>query len=278
MSTLKERVSPFQQSRSTRAVFLWLLVPCVLCVAFPASAEASAASKRSKVVSYMRSMATIQWTPENEISYWKPWNGFNFKVGTVYTGVPYTQYGRETNLKQFKGFLKKEGKQKPKYTGPTNSGGYRGSDCSSAVSMAWQQADPEFPICWTGILFPEHNARVVKVGDYAVTANNSTAKIVQDNGAEKIKAAYAKLKPGDAVFNHAPSGAGHVRLVVKVNPKKKEVITIEQTGKNPNGAEGTNSTWRVDKAYSFDELLGTNYLPISLKAFGTSTPKKKKQK
>ena len=260
--------------KTTLLILLSLLVLCAF------SSDALAAKKkkkkvggtrRSKAVAYMRAMATIEWTPSSEISYWQPNGACNFKVGNTYRGLPYTQYGRETTLQDFKGFLKKNDQKKSVYNGPTGRYQYRGSDCSSSVSMAWKQVDPEFPICATGAMFPERNQRIVKAGDYDVTSGNDTKKIVADNGKDRMFAAYGKMRPGDAVLMRR--GSGHVRLVVKVLPKKQEVVTIEQCGKGPN-SEGNFTTWRVDKHYSYEELFNTGYIPISLKAF--HAPKKKK--
>ena len=224
-------------------------------------------SKRSKAVSYMRSMATISWEPKEDITYWSNAK-LKYQAGTTYRGLPYTQYGRNTSLDEFKTFLKRE-KGKRFYTGPTQAGKYRGSDCSSSVSLAWKQVQADFPICSTGVMFPERNAKIVKVGDYEVSSGSSTRQIVNSNGKEKMFAAYSQLKAGDALLSRN-NGSGHVRLVSKVtskNKKEQKVLVIEQCGYNLSDPTRKNTTWRVQFEYSYEDLFKTAYIPISLKAF-----------
>ena len=232
--------------------------------------ELTLSPTRQQVVRTMRVMATIAWTPQNDIPYWSPDRDFRFQTGEVYYGLPYTQRTRDTTLKTFEESLQKldsDGKtfEFPVYTGPIRSATYLGSDCSGSLCLAWRQIDPDFPMLMTFWLYPIQNRRVAPVGDYRLTSFESTLQIVADNGLECIHEAYTKLQPGDAVLtNH--DGDGHVMLVVSVDPQRRQVTLIDQTGMNskglPKGRDG-HSTWRVDHTLSFDDLSDGGYIPIT---------------
>ena len=145
------------------------------------SDEKSNEALRNEVVARLREMATVPWTPSEDIVYWNPKHGVVFKKGEWYTGVPYTQRNRQTPVARFKKHLDSEGN----YVGPSD---YIGSDCSSSVSNAWRAVDPEFPFLSTHLMFPGMGD-IVAVGNYRVTSLNLTSTIVQDNGKEVMFAA-----------------------------------------------------------------------------------------
>ncbi len=221
------------------------------------SDEKSNEDLRSDVVARMREMATIRWTPSEDLTYWNKKYGVVFKKGEHYTGIPYTQRNRQTSAKRFKKHLDAEGV----YTGPLD---YLGSDCSSSVSNAWRAVDPELPFLSTHLMFPGMG-NIVKVGDYQVTSLLLTSKIIEDNGEQVIMDAYRALKPGDAVMTRYETD-GHVRLVSQVEPENKSVYIIEQSGVSGNGQTvGDHSTWRVDRKISYEDLLKNGYIPITHK-------------
>ena len=235
---------------------LFLGLTAVFCGTLEAqSDEQSNDEIRAKVVSRIREMATIPWTPSEDITYWNKKYGTVFKKGEHYTGIPYTQRNRQTSSKRFKRHLDENGI----YTGPTD---YIGSDCSSSVSNAWRAIDPELPFLSTHLMFPGMG-KIVKVGEYDVTSLNLTSDIVNDNGKDVIFAAYDLLKPGDAVMTRYETD-GHVRLVSKADPENRCVYVIEQCGVSSNGQTASeHSTWRVDRKQSYDDLLNSNYIPIT---------------
>ena len=86
---------------------------------------------------------------------------------------------------------------------------------------------------------------------------------MNDNGKDVIFAAYDLLKPGDAVMTRYETD-GHVRLVSKADPENRCVYVIEQCGVSSNGQTASeHSTWRVDRKLSYDDLLNSNYIPIT---------------
>ena len=220
--------------------------------------EEENAELRAEVVAYMRSMATVKWTPAADITYYNPDYGVMFKAGQTYYGVPYSQKVRSGSYESFSSYLNADGV----YTGPTGSTSYIGSDCSSAVSMAWRVFDPSLSLLGTYYMFPGRG-KIVAVGNYNLTSGSRTAQVVSDNGRDVMYAAYACLQPGDAVLWYKDTG-GHVRLITSVDAANQCVYVIEQSGSA--GYEtpiAGNSTWRVDRKITFASLYDNGYIPIS---------------
>ena len=213
-------------------------------------------SRREAVVKYMKDMAQIAWTPSKSFVHWSgSKNGpGTWKAGTTYYGIPYSQSTRGTDLNGFKASLKGF-----KYVGPSGQKTYKGSDCSSAVSMAWRLVNSKIPLKATSSMFPG-NSYIKKVGNYSVTSNNNTVRICQNNGSGKMYQAYAMLKKGDAVVTHRSGGEQHVMLVTDVNSSARTIKVTHQTTYNKN----KRSTWRVDETWSFSTLYAKGYIPITL--------------
>lgn len=249
-------------------VVLMVMVFCTLAHSADA-AEFSEESHdwpiRQHIVEYMRAMATVEWTPKTDIAYWSASPEFAFRAGEVYHGIPYTQTVREVNLEAFDTVLRKTGGGVSVYVGPVAADQYWGSDCSSAVSMAWQWVDPMIPFLSTSEMFPGYHKKIAAVGDYRVTSSESTKQIVVDNGPQKMMDAYAKLRPGDALMRRC-DGHGHVVLVSRVNPERQAVSIIEQSGVvgTTQKLKGGDSSWRVDAEMTYDALLQQYYIPITL--------------
>lgn len=213
------------------------------------------AALRADVVARMRDMATIPWIPSVDLVYYNPDYGVMFKQGVTYYGVPYSQKVRNGTPERFRSYLDENGY----YIGPET---YIGSDCSSAVSIAWQVVDPEIPYLGTYFMFPGRG-NIVAVGEYQVTSGSHTETIVQDNGQAVMYAAYACLQPGDAVLWYKATG-GHVRLISAVDPENQSVYVIEQSGASGYATPVSgNSTWRVDRRITFASLFANNYIPIT---------------
>ena len=253
--------------KKTFAVVLALLM-IFGCVPFTSSTvEVNAAASRDTVVSYMRSMATVKWKPAKTITYWSG-GSRRFYAGTTYTGMPYTQNNRQ-NLATFKKYVNSKGV----YTGSSSSGGYVGNDCSSAVKFAWKQISSSISFGYTGNMFPGSGTGVLAVGSYKSTASTSSTKtITTKSGASTMYSAYAQLKPGDAIMARVSGVVNHTRLissvkVVKnsngsVNGSSSYVKCIEQCGLSSSRG---NTTWNVDKTYTFATLYSTYYIPITCK-------------
>ena len=222
------------------------------------SPEEENAQLRAEVVAYMRSMATVKWTPSEDITYYNSDYGVMFKAGSTYYGVPYSQKVRSGSYEKFTSYLDANGT----YTGPVTSTTYIGSDCSSAVSMAWRVFDPSLSLLGTYYMFPGRG-KIVAVGNYSLTSGSFTGQVTSDNGQDVMYAAYAQLKPGDAVLYYKNTG-GHVRLISSVDVANQCVYVIEQCGASGYGTPiAGNSTWRVDRKITFASLFSNSYIPIS---------------
>jgi len=231
-------------------------------------------ANRKKVVDYMREMAKVEWKPSSDIPYHSGNRIFNPQK--TYKGIPYTQTARGTNLNTFKQNL-----ENGIYYGPSTP--YLGNDCSSAVSIAWQQANPNFKLCYTGSMYPTESY-ISEVGTYTFKDEEdnkigNTKYICNFNGRKVMKEAYESLKPGDAVMYDLGGGKGHAQLVVSNDLTRKTITTIEQTGLNKVDVELTgdpdtdkelkyigevDSTWNIDKSITYDELFESGYIPITM--------------
>ncbi len=210
-------------------------------------------ANRSSAVDYMRAMATLRWKPAYTITYWNNTDGRKWVKGVTYTGVPYTQYNK-TSLETFKSALSGS-----TYKGPSARNNYLGNDCSSAVTLAWKHVNNAVTVTYTGNMFPT-SANLKAVGSYKASSKTNTSSIVKGgNSKATMFAAYAKLKPGDAVVYHI-GYLGHARLVTSVNTQKKTVTCIEQSGL----VTANKTSWQIDKVYTFEQLYQGNYVPVTL--------------
>lgn len=235
------------------------------------SVESSSSAQptlRESIVTYMRALAAIEWTPSVSFDYYESTgsDGKKYQAGTTYLGLPYTmEQGRTSTLGDplnlFKAKLDSDGKT---YVGPTGKTTYYGSDCSSSVEGAWRQNGFVTNAVYTGAMIPGENAKISAIGGYSFDDRSKmTRSIVEKNGQEKMDSCYAELKPGDAIVRRVPSGsgyAGHVRLAVETDPANKKVAVIEQCGWGIDSQ--TKTSWRVDRVYSFNSLYANYYIPI----------------
>lgn len=226
---------------------------------------------RTKVVDYMRAASSVQWTPKEDIPYYNPEQNFSFKKGETYYGIPYTQFSRNNNLEAFSTQLETiDGVQY--YVGPCEYDKYWGSDCSASLSNAWKQVDPDFPSLLTRRMIPDRPKEIVPVGKYELNFYDSTPNIVNENGFDVMKSAYALLKPADAVIMHVDYD-GHAMLVVRNEPENERLYISDQTGLNkgvPKGRDGR-STFRFDQEFSYEQLFEYGYIPVALRKIDDAT-------
>lgn len=204
---------------------------------------------RKKVVDYMKNMATIEWTPDENFVTYNPGKNGNtgmlcvYRAGTTYYGPPYIN-GNMTNAETFhdkrvgayipfpgteEEFNKIDSVAALKELGGEiletsikNAFTFPGNDCMGAVQIAWNSAInnnekmQKLQFCHNTI--PFEGACVIPVGEYTCNPElgNNTDLICQENGEQVMARAYAQLLPGDAV-THVKSlkgNARHIRLVV----------------------------------------------------------------
>lgn len=189
---------------------------------------------RSKIVSEVRSMATVQWTPAEDFS--------RYKKGTTYYGLPWSN-DNDAALVHFESVL--------------NNGVYDGSrlvlssDLPGAVSTVLGRFTTSFGVSsWQNFkkALQEGTHGIVPVGTYdtAVTAKNTEPQIMY--------AAYAQLQAGDILI-----GNSSLDFVVTGAP----VVTYQADGNidgeasyllvtHPDNANMR--SWFVDKQMSFEAL------------------------
>ncbi len=242
-----------------------VLASCSALFADDATSATKEDAMRAKVVDYMRAAASVEWTPKEDVHYYNLKSDFVFKKGETYYGIPYTQFSRNNDLESFSSQLETiDGKTY--YVGPSEYNTYWGSDCSASLSNAWRQVDPDFPALLTRRMIPDRPKEIVPVGKYALNFYDSTPKIVKENGFDVMQAAYAALKPADAVIKHVDYD-GHAMLVLKNEPENKRLFIADQTGLlngKPKGRDG-HATFRVDCEFSYEDLFKQGYIPVALK-------------
>ncbi|MBQ6701994.1 MAG: hypothetical protein IJN17_03465 [Clostridia bacterium] len=239
---------------------------------------------RDVIVEEMRKYASLEWTAAenfsmNEIIGNNDWTvALDYKKGTKYTGLPYTNYF--VNYDTFTGLL---------VDGTFTSGGkgWRtapGMDCWSAVRCAVQQFEPLEG--WTADWVPGRDTFALEmVGTYKASKDAiSTNAICQENGRDTMYEAYMSLKKGDIVYRKSFDKKDylHIRVVVeeptivktaagKIIPSRSYVKTIEQTNAfDAKRSDGVKTNWYVDHQYSLVSLYDTGYVPIRPKSYSKS--------
>ena len=221
---------------------------------------------RDNVVSYMEEMATLRWTPSEDITYYEN-DGTKFIKGKEYIGIPYSMGGGRTTslghpLETFKENLSDDNYT---YIGPTGYNSYIGSDCSSSIEGAYRVNGIVTNAIYTGAMIPGENNKIKPVGDFDYSSRkNMSRSIVESNGKEKMFSCYSLLKKGDVLVKREKSGnsfSGHARMIKSINILNEEVTVIEQCGYGIDNQ--TITTWRNNKVYSFTSLFNYAYLPIS---------------
>ena len=252
--------------------------------------------RRDDAESYMRQMMTIMWRSDADITYTIEGVDYNIKAGRLYRGLPYVYAcGTKASFLEFAGEPDANGIYPISgLKGPALNGGSTrariGNDCSSAVTDAWSRSSSTLKSTRSSLM-QEVNG-VVPVGDYKFEPVidpetgliTDTFKVISLNGAQVMYQAYAQLQKADAIFYVGSSN--HTRMVVSVNvvykedgtidPAKSTVTTLEQTRNNfrnerttthPETGEIVYYIGGVDVEYSFTQLLGGSYLPVTCAAF-----------
>lgn len=247
--------------------------------------KAPEGNPRDIVFDYMLKMAKVEWTPTTTwTTGWK--NSAEFKVnltyeaGKTYYGVPYSD--TRAPLGEFNLFLK-DGKFTP------NSPYYEeliGNHCSSSMTMAYQQIiDLSYP---AGLRPTTKRIGLLRFPDGIKTppSESSTTpnqwysdQVLKVNDRDTIFEGYASLDKGDIVMKDTKNG-GHTRMISKVEvsktvtgkvtPGRSYVYCVEQT--NEWFDKNENSTWWIDKKYSFTQLYNDNFMPVTLDIFHEENP------
>ena len=238
-------------------------------------------SKRKIVFDYYMKMATIPWkAPHDFCNTWAPGTEKDYGVkleyigGKTYYGVVYAN--TKADFDQFADHIDENGVfhcYSYYYTEIV------GNHCSSSMFLAYQQL---IPVGW-GTLRPSEARKGLFSLPKNLTSPGPWTWVSKDlfdlNGEEAIYEAYATLEYADILF-FAKHGSGHVRMVSdvdvkrdengKIDPENSYVITVENC--SAWYTEDKNSTWHIDKRYSFARLFRTLFMPITVDTFHDNTP------
>lgn len=201
---------------------------------------------RQKVVDYMKSMANLEWSPEEDFVVYNPGkNGCTrmlsvFHKEKTYFGPPYINDNMTTkeafNDKRIGAYIPFSGTREQLdsiksvadieaiggeilESAIANAFKFPGNDCIGSVLLAWDNVInngehiQKLQFCYTTI--PTHNTGILPVGewDYSDACNNDTKAILERNGEQVMAKAYTQLQPGDAVSHGSAKGA-HIRMVI----------------------------------------------------------------
>lgn len=247
--------------------------------------------KREKVVQYMYDMATVEWHVREPVIHnctcqLSICHG-TFSADFTYYGPPYNH--KAGGYSRFVYSLGEDGCLEDFVTTAGEYDGYDmyiGTDCSGATVLAFRTVSTEVSFYQTKDESPIYGKGTYPVGDYVwdlgldLTANaHDTKKYTDYNGDTVMYDSYAQLRMGDAVIYRHDTG-GHSRVcssdavVVrdetgKINGQYSYVLMHEQGVLTRDEEKRTYTTWKVDEKYTFENLYGHYYLPITIKEFIT---------
>lgn len=228
---------------------------------------------RELVVDYMRSMATVRWTPENTFTLtgkYQAWSyNLTYEENKTYYGLPFLTDSRGS-LEEFKDKFVNTNT----YGGPTDKNCV-GNACYDAVYVALIQACPSITFTSTEDMLPANSTGLLPVGNWNWQASSCDTSVLNaDNSLEVMAEAYAQLKPGDVVLKHiVAQDAGHARIVAEdpvivynndgtIDPTQSYITTLEQTNQWDKTTE-KQTTWWVDHKYMFNTLHTSNFVPLT---------------
>ena len=262
-------------------------------------------SRRDAVVDYMRDMLSVVWRADEDITYALPGGKPVFEIvkGRLYQGVPYAfTMGTKASFLEYSTGVDENGIHTISgLSGESLNGDSKtariGADCSSAMTTAWSTVSPSLRSSNSYSLHPTYN--VLPVGEYEPVFTfvpnltwekiSETGSVVDKTGVEEMYHCYAQLQKGDGIFYVGESN--HSRMVVsvdvvyadngKIDGEKSTVTVLEQTRKFflagvttsvPGIDEPVYVIGGLDVKYTFAELLGGDYLPVTIPEFWDPTP------
>lgn len=239
--------------------------------------KAPEGNPRDIVYDYMYAMSQVKWTAgETWTTTWKVQGDFGvnltYEKGKTYYGIPYSN--TKATLDEFLQYLPSNGRFVP------NSPWFEelvGNHCSSSMDMAFQQI-LDFP--YSGTLKPSTSREGLLMFPEGLEKPPSRSENNPDdyisntmfahNGQDAIYAGYAQLGKGDILYKSI-DGSGHTRMVSKVEisksvagkmmPARSYVYCLEQT--NAWADSKKESTWFIDRKYSFSTLYDTLFMPVT---------------
>lgn len=269
-------------------------------------------ARQDEVVRYMNKMATIAWTPSQDLTYTHQSNNItnqSYSAGVTYYGLPYNH--KNGSLERFQSMLNADGTTVDGltdgyYTTDENGdSGYvgfvqvMGNDCSSAVGWAWMRISPVLQetggvyVRYAKNMIPNDTNRtkygIYPVGSwtssaydssdaaYKISSEEDTDAVLAANSENVILEAYAQTHKGDALVT-----TSHARLAV-TDPvvirnadgsidDARSYFLITEQGADFTNTDGDNCTWYVNRKHTFKALLDVEEDSGAVGSRGTYIP------
>lgn len=234
---------------------------------------------RDAIVSHMRKQASIEWVCGADFGVYEKFNSWgidlSFKRGQKYTGIPYAD--TKVSYIQFE-----EALVNGKYT--CDSTAWKdvyGVQCVSSIMNSIQQFDPKTCGYSSDLTPGVADFKGVIVGDYKLPEDvKQTQQIIMANSPDVMYEAYASLKKGDiVVMQDLINDKSHLRVVAedpvvvkntagKINKSRSYITCVEQTNSfDATRKDGVKTTWYLDHKYTFDSLITSYYVPVTLEIY-----------
>lgn len=239
-------------------------------------------------VNYFETMATQKWVCPTDIDFAGAvsWTGaLQYFKGETYTGLPYLAgMNGVDNLESFLRYVDEDGV----YTGETKWATMHGNNCTSAAfqsvsrftnsySYYQQKLDPLVVVIPIG---NNDEAPFLPVGGYEVLPYDGLSTVIaQRQDRSVIYNAYAQARRGDYLYCYWVENGeilAHMRLITDCHVEYsadgsidgfKSYLTIDEQTSTMD--HQTNSSWGVDRPFSFAALYGGSYLPVRDRVFET---------
>ena len=235
---------------------------------------------RDVIVDYMRKQAAVEWVCSETFGVSEKFNSWGidlqFVKGQKYTGIPYA----DTKV-TYDQWIEAIG---PNKTYTCQSDKWKdvfGVQCVSSIMNAIQQFDPYVSGYSSNLTPGLKDFKGVIVGNYKIPETvQQTKQIVEANTPDEIAEAYAQLKKGDIIIRQDfINDASHLRVVAsdpvitrnnsgKINLNRSSITCVEQTNQfDKTRTDGVKTTWYLDHVYTFEQLRGTDYVPVTLEIY-----------
>ncbi len=258
--------------------------------------DAAESYMRDMATVLWRATEDLTWTTDSSLeteedlaAYMEEKTPMVIRAGRLYRGIPYSYAGAPAgNFSLYFGEVDDKGV--PTVSGlhwrslngsATKAVARVGNDCSGAVQLAWEYVGGNFTLASTE--FMVQGLGYIPVGEYEAdpTINTDTTKTANENGGDVMFAAYAQLQKADAVVQRK-DGAGHTMMVTSVHVEytadgnidgmNSYITVLHQTSSylkketheyDEALGEDVYQTYGVDDKYTFLNLFGSGYLPVT---------------
>ena len=246
---------------------------------------------RDLCVQFFEFSKTALWIPDRSWSYTKNENGSPDEMvqGQIYVGLPYLCVA-SGNVYRLMDYIHEESGVVD-MTQPIAEPKLFGNQCSIAAYWGWSRVINSADYRWTYEMVEANG--FLRVGPYTYPDNlmrfedgfYTTAKVIQENGAEIMFQSYAAMKRADGLINYTT--AGHTMMCSAdpvvvynndgtINGSESYLYIIDQ---HVDWSEKTNDagdTYQhknyVDRKFTFMQLLDEAYIPFTYKEFLGTDP------